>query len=187
MQDKGVGWSWGSETKRSTHASAFYPQPGTGNLAITGSGLKRTCHFCIKVLPQRAAAFSLPSFSPSGRGARVPQSSCWLVSMAVIVCVCERVRSHPLSSEVRPWQLRLTEGEAGKAASSTRGRGSRGRGITPPEWRTPSQALEAALCVGPDPSSSARGSSRGLKSWRKPWDPGAAVPAPNLLLGGAPG
>ena len=102
------------------------------------------------------------------------------------LCVCERVRSHPLSSEVRPWQLRLTEGEAGKAASSTRGRGSRSRGITPPEWRTPSQALEAALCVGPDPSSSDRGSSRGLESWRKPWDPGApAVPAPNLLLGGA--
>ena len=95
---------------------------------------------------------------------------------------------HPLSSEIRPWQLRPTEGEAGKAAQLHKGPRLSRWGITPPEWRTPSQALEAALCVGHDPSSSARGGSGGLESWRKPWDPGApAVPAPSLLLGGAPG
>ena len=94
---------------------------------------------------------------------------------------------HPLSSEIRPWQLRPTEGEAGKAAQLHKGPRLSRWGITPPEWRTPSQALEAALCVGRDPSSSARGGSGELESWRKPWDPGApAVPAHSLLLGGAP-
>ena len=102
--------------------------------------------------------------------------------------VCASVSAlHPLSSEIRPWQLRPTEGEAGKAAQLHKGPRLSRWGITPPEWRTPSQALEAALCVGRDPSSSARGGSGELESWRKPWDPGApAVPAHSLLLGGAP-